>query len=187
MRPPIVILLLCALMALISCKASKPNIIFIYADDLGSGLLSVNGQKIIETPNIDKLSEQGISFKNSYGCAYCLPARASLLTGLHDSHSNGWNYVPGRIWIDYREGKYSFKQVVDSVDRSHFPIPDEAPVITPLEAFITAECDAIPDPSELEAIDNCGTVTVSVLDFGFSGGCQGDRTSVTVSSFAGLL
>ncbi len=105
--------------------AGKPNIIFIYADDLGRGLLGVNGQKVIETPNIDKLAEQRISFKNSYGCAYCLPSRASLLTGLHDCHSNGWNYVPGGIWIDYRDGKYSYQEVVDSIDKSHFPIPDE--------------------------------------------------------------
>ncbi len=103
---------------------SKPNIIFIYADDLGSGLLGFNGQKIIKTPNIDKLAAQGISFDYNYGCSFCLPARASLLTGLHDAHKNAWNHVNGGTWIDYREGKYSFQEVADKVDSLHLPIPD---------------------------------------------------------------
>jgi arylsulfatase A-like enzyme len=104
---------------------TQPNIIFIYADDLGAGLLGINGQKIITTPNIDKLAEEGMQFRNSYGNSYCLPARASLLTGLHDCHSNGWNYVPGGMWIEYREGKHSFTEVVDSINKLHGNIPDE--------------------------------------------------------------
>lgn len=104
---------------------TKPNIIFIYADDLGRGLLGINGQKIIMTPNIDRLAEEGLQFRNSYGNNYCLPARASLLTGLHDCHSNGWNYVPGGIWIEYREGKFSFSEVVDSINKAHGIIPEE--------------------------------------------------------------
>ena len=46
----------------------KPNVIFIYADDLGKGLLSAYGQKQYTTPNIDKLVKQGISFNRAYGC-----------------------------------------------------------------------------------------------------------------------
>ncbi|MFY0654015.1 MAG: sulfatase-like hydrolase/transferase [Cyclobacteriaceae bacterium] len=121
-------------MTLISCnsltkkegpEAGKPNIIFIYADDLGSGLIGVNGQKIIKTPSIDKLSRQGISFDHNYGCAFCLPARASLLTGLHDAHKNAWNHVNGGAWIDYRKGKHSFKKTMERVDSLHLPIPQD--------------------------------------------------------------
>ena len=117
-----------------SCQNSKdpenvsftqPNIIFIYADDLGRGLLSRNGQQIIKTPNIDLLAEEGMYFRNAYGNSYCLPARASLLTGLHDCHASAWNYVSGGIWIDYREGKFSFKEVVDSVNHLHGTIPEQ--------------------------------------------------------------
>lgn len=103
----------------------RPNILFIYADDLGSGLLGVNGQEIIKTPHIDKLALEGMRFTRSYSSSYCLPARASLLTGLHDSHANAWRYVAGGIWIDYRDGKLSYQQVVDSVNRAHGEIPDE--------------------------------------------------------------
>ncbi len=105
-------------------QASKPNIIFIYADDLGRGLLGVNGQQIIKTPHIDNLAERGMLFPNCHGTSYCQPARASLLTGLHDAHSNGWAKVKGKIWVDYRAGDISYQEVIDSVERQHYPIPD---------------------------------------------------------------
>ena len=56
--------------------STKPNIIFIYADDLGRGMLGTYGQQIVKTPNIDRLAEGGIRFDNAYGCHYCAPARA---------------------------------------------------------------------------------------------------------------
>ena len=67
----------------------RPNVILIYADDLGIGLLGCYGQKIIETPHIDKLSEEGMRFTNHYGGVYCAPARWSLLTGMHDGRKGG--------------------------------------------------------------------------------------------------
>lgn len=123
-------------------QASNPNIIFIYADDLGRGLLGVNGQQIIKTPNIDKLAGQGMSFTNSYGTSYCQPARASLLTGLHDAHSNGWAKVKGRIWIDYRAEKIGYQEVIDSVEKQHYPIPDKEvllPQILKKAGYFTAQ------------------------------------------------
>ena len=76
----------------------RPNIILIYADDLGRGLLGTYGQKIIKTPHIDKLAREGIRFDNAYGNMLCAPARASLITGLHDCHSNEWNITSGGIY-----------------------------------------------------------------------------------------
>jgi len=69
----------------------KPNVIFIYADDMGKGMLSAYGQKYIKTPNIDKLIKLGVSFSNAYGCHYSAPARASMLTGYSDAHAGHWN------------------------------------------------------------------------------------------------
>ena len=77
---------------------TKPNIILIYADDLGRGLLGTYGQRIITTPNIDRLARQGIRFDNAYGCMLCAPARASLLTGMHDCHNDEWNVTTGGIY-----------------------------------------------------------------------------------------
>src|SRR5690348_2672943 len=69
-------------------EKSKPNIIFILADDLGYGDLGCYGQQKIETPNIDKLSKQGLRFTQFYsGAPVCAPARATFMTGLHTGHS----------------------------------------------------------------------------------------------------
>ena len=61
---------------------SKPNIVFILADDLGSWALGTNGNNEIVTPNIDFLAQEGVKFDNFFCVSpVCSPARASLLTG----------------------------------------------------------------------------------------------------------
>lgn len=65
-------------------KVSKPNVILIYADDLGMGMLSCLGQKTFETPNIDKLFKKGMQFTHAYGCMVSAASRAALLTGYND-------------------------------------------------------------------------------------------------------
>lgn len=62
----------------------KPNVILIYADDMGMGMLSCMGQKEFMTPNIDRLFRQGTQFTHAYGCMVSAAARASLLTGYYD-------------------------------------------------------------------------------------------------------
>jgi arylsulfatase len=65
-----------------------PNIVFILADDLGCFELGCYGQKLIKTPNIDKLAEGGMKFKHFYaGCAVCAPSRCALMTGKHMGHA----------------------------------------------------------------------------------------------------
>lgn len=67
---------------------SKPNIIYILADDLGYGDLSILGQKHFKTPNIDKLAKEGMIFTHHYaGASVCAPSRSSLLTGLHTGNT----------------------------------------------------------------------------------------------------
>ena len=61
---------------------TPPNIIYILADDLGYGDLSCYGSTAIETPNIDRLADEGMRFTDFYVCnALCSPSRAGLLTG----------------------------------------------------------------------------------------------------------
>lgn len=74
----------------------KPNVIFIYADDLGKGLLSAYGQKQYTTPDIDKLVKQGISFNRAYGCMLSgdiFNGNASM-AGLKRSNLQGGVNVP---------------------------------------------------------------------------------------------
>ena len=61
---------------------SKPNILIIYADDLGIGDVSAYGKGKLATPNIDKLAQGGLRFTNAYATsATCTPSRYALLTG----------------------------------------------------------------------------------------------------------
>jgi len=65
----------------------RPNIIFILADDLAMGDLGCYGQKLIKTPNMDRMAAQGTRFTQAYcGSSVCAPSRASLMTGLHTGH-----------------------------------------------------------------------------------------------------
>jgi len=67
---------------------SRPNIVFILADDLGYGDLSCYGQKHFATPNIDRLAAEGMKFTQHYaGSTVCAPSRCVLMTGLHTGHA----------------------------------------------------------------------------------------------------
>jgi arylsulfatase A-like enzyme len=76
--------------------ASKPNVIFIYADDLGYGDLSCYGATKIITPNLDKLANNGIRFSNAHcTSATCTPSRYALLTGEYPWKKEGTGILPG--------------------------------------------------------------------------------------------
>jgi arylsulfatase A-like enzyme len=67
--------------------ARSPNVIFILSDDLAQGDVGVYGQKLIQTPRIDRMAAEGTRFMQAYcGTSVCAPSRASLLTGLHSGH-----------------------------------------------------------------------------------------------------
>jgi hypothetical protein len=69
-------------------QAPKPNILLIQADDLGYGDLSVYGQAMFQTPNVDRLARNGLRFISYYsGSTVCAPSRAALMTGLHTGHT----------------------------------------------------------------------------------------------------
>ena len=68
--------------------ADQPNIIFILSDDLAQGDLGCYGQKLIQTPNLDRMAREGTRYTQAYcGTTVCAPLRASLMTGLHMGHS----------------------------------------------------------------------------------------------------
>jgi arylsulfatase A-like enzyme len=64
-------------------KPSKPNVLFILADDLGWRDLGCYGSRFYETPNIDRLAARGLSFSQAYSASpLCSPTRSSIMTGL---------------------------------------------------------------------------------------------------------
>ncbi|MBD0831644.1 sulfatase family protein [Aestuariibaculum sediminum] len=74
----------------------RPNVIFILADDLGYGDVSSYGATKIKTPNLDKLSDQGIRFTNAHTTsATCTPSRYAILTGQYPWRKTGTGILPG--------------------------------------------------------------------------------------------
>ena len=63
--------------------ADKPNFILIFADDLGYGDLGCYGNKVVRTPNLDRLASEGVRFTNFYAQTVCGPSRAALMTGCY--------------------------------------------------------------------------------------------------------
>ena len=69
-------------------SAEKPNIIYIMCDDLGYGDLGCYGQKVVQTPNIDRLAAEGLRFTDHYaGHTVCRPSRLVLWVGQHVGHT----------------------------------------------------------------------------------------------------
>ena len=68
---------------------AKTNIIFIMADDLGYGDLGCFGQKLIKTPELDRMAKEGMKFTRFYsGSTVCAPSRSVLMTGQHMGHTH---------------------------------------------------------------------------------------------------
>ncbi|MEC5145195.1 sulfatase-like hydrolase/transferase [Chitinophaga sp. 212800010-3] len=100
-------------------RQGKPNVIFIYADDLGLGLLSCYGQRIIKTPNIDRLAETGMQFTRAYGAHLCAPARASLITGYSDCRPGKWKVTGGGAYKDLATGQRDLASIEQSVQQAN--------------------------------------------------------------------
>ncbi len=73
----------------------RPNILYLYVDDMGWGAIGPNGQferkaqglPHLITPNLDRLAREGVNFARSYGATVCSPARSSQQTGFHQGHT----------------------------------------------------------------------------------------------------
>ena len=72
------------LLAASGFAAEPPNIVFIMVDDMGWADIGIYGSEATQTPNLDRMAEQGIRFTEAYsGSSLCAPARSTLLTGQH--------------------------------------------------------------------------------------------------------
>jgi arylsulfatase A-like enzyme len=94
-----------------------PNIIYIYADDLGYGELGCYGQSIIQTPHLDRMAREGMRFTQHYSSApVCAPSRCMLLTGKHPGHS-------------YIRGNYELGGFEDEMEGGQMPLHEGANTI----------------------------------------------------------
>src|SRR5579871_991866 len=83
-----------------------PNIVLIYADDVGYGDLSCYGATRVKTPNLDRLAGRGIRFTNVHASsATCTPSRYSLLTGEYAWRQKGTGILPGDAPLIIQPGR----------------------------------------------------------------------------------
>lgn len=88
----------------------RPNIIYIYADDLGYGELGAYGQQKIRTPHLDRMAAEGMRFTQHYtSMPVCAPARSMLMTGMHAGHAA-------------IRGNYELGGFADSAERGQLPL-----------------------------------------------------------------
>ena len=74
----------------------RPNIVLLYADDVGYGDISCNGATKVKTPNLDRLAAQGMRGTNTHSpSATCTPSRYALMTGEYAWRKEGTGVLPG--------------------------------------------------------------------------------------------
>lgn len=107
-RPAQIIACVCLLLAstIADAKDRLPNIVLIYADDLGYGDVGCYGATGIPTPNIDKLAAEGLRFTDGHcAAATCTPSRYSLLTGDYAFRNPKAHILPGDAGMIIRPGQ----------------------------------------------------------------------------------
>lgn len=103
-----------------------PNIVYIYADDLGYGDIGCYGQQKIETPNIDRLAKNGMRFNQHYAFAVCAPSRYLLMTG----KGSGKAYIRGNHEWEERGPVWDFQAMEENPFlEGQWPIPDSTVTI----------------------------------------------------------
>jgi arylsulfatase A len=105
------VLMIAAMCILSSCKdkpadklnGSRPNIVFILADDMGWSDLPVYGNLFNEAPNLTKMAKNGMRFTNAYAaCPVCSPTRASIMSGQYPARVGITDFITGH-WRPYEE------------------------------------------------------------------------------------
>ena len=93
--------------------ATQPNILLIYVDDLGYGDLGSYGHPVLQTPNIDSLAADGLSFTNYYApTALCSPSRAGLLTGRTPYRTGIKSWIPEDSGIYLRDAEVTLAELL---------------------------------------------------------------------------
>lgn len=94
-------------------ETRKPNIVIIYADDLGYGDLGCYGAEDIATPNVDALAKNGLRFTDAYATSpVCTPSRYSLMTGRYPSRRKGVAILPGDATCIIDPGVYTLPMML---------------------------------------------------------------------------
>lgn len=85
---------LSALASLSTAEPAKPNILLIFADDIGYEALNCYGGLDFETPNLNRMAAEGLKFNRAYTSPVCTPSRVSLHTGLYTNRHGHYDVLP---------------------------------------------------------------------------------------------
>jgi len=97
----------------VAAPSRRPNIVIIYADDLGYGDVSCYGANKITTPNIDRLASQGLRFINAHApAATCTPSRYAVLTGEYAWRKKGTGVLPGNASLIIQPGRTTLPSIM---------------------------------------------------------------------------
>jgi arylsulfatase A-like enzyme len=98
-------------------EQNKPNIIFVLIDDMGWKDLSCYGSEFYETPNIDRLASEGMTFTDAYAsCPVCSPTRASVLSGKY----------PATVGLTDWIGAHTKGKLIDAPYIDHLPLEEKS-------------------------------------------------------------
>ena len=78
---------------------ARPNIVLVITDDQGYGDVGVNGNSVIQTPNLDQLKSESVSLENYHVDPTCAPTRSALLSGRYSSRTGVWHTIAGRSLV----------------------------------------------------------------------------------------
>ena len=105
-------LLMVPLLGSVALAQKRPNVIFIYADDIGYGDVSSYGAVAVRTPNIDRLAREGLRFTDAHStAATCTPSRYALLTGEYAWRKAGTGVLPGNAALIIESGRTTLASI----------------------------------------------------------------------------
>jgi len=104
-------------------SAEKPNVVFVLIDDLGWMDLGCQGNRRIDSPNVDRLARQGMRFTDAYAAApVCSPTRASIVTGQSPARLHLTTHLPGRFFP--KDGRPQPAEIIDHLPLAHVTIAE---------------------------------------------------------------
>lgn len=109
----VVAVLGCVLAVPVAAATDRPNIVLIYADDLGYGDVGCYGAKAVETPNIDRLAREGLRFTDGHSAAAtCTPSRYAMFTGEYAWRRKGTGILPGDASLIIKPGRVTLASML---------------------------------------------------------------------------
>lgn len=97
----------------VEAEAERPNIVVFLVDDMGWGDSGTYGNKLIQTPNMDKLASQGVKLMQCYSaCGVCSPSRSAILTGRTPYRNGVWRHLSGNGPSHLRETEITYPELL---------------------------------------------------------------------------